>query len=279
MEGLIPGAKHASPLPRSTQGASVIPLDAGAWRLQIPPGPQREYRLAQIDDYTNLPRKSFPWQPPIIVKLRARVSSSNIPGTWGFGLWNDPFSLSLGFGGGTRRFPALPNAAWFFFASPENYLSFRSDIPAQGFLAQAFRSPKIPAPILALSGLGLPILAWPWLARRLRPLLSRVIQEDSFSLSPKTFKDSKILEGLDVTQWHDYTLKWDLDQVSFRVDDQAYKTAITPHGPLGLVIWIDNQYAAFPPSGKLSYGTSSHPQLEWLEIAVSVSSKTGKRVK
>ena len=268
MEGLIVGAKHASPLPRFTPGASATPLEAGAWRLEIPPGPQEKYCLAQLDDYANLPRKSFRWQPPLTLRLRARVSSPNIPGTWGFGLWNDPFSLSLGFGGGTRRFPALPNAAWFFFASPENYLSFRSDKPAQGFLAQSFCSPHIPALILALGGLGLPLMAWPWMARKLRSLLSQVIQEDSFSLSAETFQDSKLLEGLkDVTQWHNYTLKWELNQTTFQVDDHIFRTPITPNGPLGLVIWIDNQYAAFPPTGRLSYGTLSNPQTEWLEIA------------
>ena len=114
------------------------------WHLKIPAGPGESYRLAQLDDDDNLRRQHFLWSPPLHLKLRARTSSSEIPGTWGFGLWNDPFSLSLGIGGGTRRLPTLPNAAWFFFASPQNYLSFRSDKPAQGFLAQTFQSPKIP---------------------------------------------------------------------------------------------------------------------------------------
>jgi hypothetical protein len=258
--GLIPALKS-----NQTPEAMVRSEFGGAgWQLEIPPGPKGKYRLAQLDDYTVLPRSSFPWHPPLILRLRARVSAPDISGTWGFGLWNDPFSLSLGFGGGCRRFPALPNAAWFFFASPQSYLSFCDHQPAQGFLAQTFRSLQIPAPILALAALGLPLLAWPWMARRLRPLFRRVIAEDAFTL--ETFQVLNDLEGLDVTRWHDYSLKWEIDRVTFRVDDQIFETAISPKPPLGLVIWIDNQYAAFPPDGRLSYGILANSQSAWLEI-------------
>jgi len=254
-----------------TRGASVTPLESDAWRLEIPAGPKGRYRLAQLDDYADLARRSFPWRPPVTLSLRARVSSpvssidsGQIPGTWGVGLWNDPFSLSLGFGGGTRRFPALPNAAWFFFASHENYLSFRDDKPAQGFLTQTFRSPHVPAPILACGGLGLPLLAWPWMARKLRSLFSRVIKEDSFV--QETFHELGILEGLDVAHWHQYAIKWGLDRVIFKVDSQTFETTTTPNGPLGFVVWIDNQYLSFPPDGRLSFGTLPNPRSERLEI-------------
>src|SRR5512144_3136865 len=113
-------------IPRTTSGAQVVRLTSGGWRLEIPAGSAGRYRLAQLDDYSNLPRRAFPWQAPLSLSLRARASQSSLPGTWGFGLWNDPFALSLGFGG-ERRIPALPNAAWFFFASAPNYLSLRDD--------------------------------------------------------------------------------------------------------------------------------------------------------
>ena len=238
-----------------TPGADVqTGPEAGHWRLEIPPGSAGRYRLAQLDDYAARKRAAFPWEPPFTLTLRARVSAAEVPGTWGFGLWNDPFSLSLGLGGGSRRFPALPNAAWFFFASPQNYLSFRDDLPASGLLAQTFRAPALPAPLLALGGLGFPLLLWPRLARALRPLFRAFIQEESFA------------PGIDVTQWHRYTLDWRVDGVSFKVGDQTFETGITPQAPLGLVIWIDNQYAAFPPSGQLAYGTLENPQSAWLEI-------------
>jgi hypothetical protein len=238
-----------------TPGADIhTETRAGSWHLEIPAGPQGSYRLAQLDDYTPCQREGFPWHPPLTLSLRARVSECQAPGTWGFGLWNDPFSISLGLGGGTRRFPALPNAAWFFFSSPQNYLSFRDDLPANGFLAQTFHAPKIPAPILALVALGMPLLLWPWIGRRLRPGFRRLIAEDSFALN------------VDVTQWHSYTLEWHEDRVAFKVDDQTFQTRVTPKAPLGLVIWIDNQYAAFHPHGKLAYGTLENIQPAWLEI-------------
>jgi len=58
--------------------------------------------------------------PPCTFSLHARLSGTDLPGTWGFGLWNDPFGLSLGFGGQAARLPALPQAAWFMHASPPN---------------------------------------------------------------------------------------------------------------------------------------------------------------
>src|SRR4030065_884686 len=136
---------------RQTPGSLVKEISSGIWHLETPSGAKGPYRLAQLDDYHTLPRSSFPWQPPLHLLVRARTSARDLPGTWGFGLWNDPFSLSLGFGGGERRFLACPNAAWFFHASPPNYLSFRNDLPAQGFLASTFRAPNPPASLLALA--------------------------------------------------------------------------------------------------------------------------------
>ena len=124
------------------------------WRLGIQKGDSSGYRDAQLDDYSQLPRHRFPHRT-LSLSLRARTSSMSHAGTWGFGLWNDPFGLSLGFGGSPFRLPTLPNAAWFFYASPQNYLSFTDDKPAQGFLAQTFRSPKF-HPLLILAGLALP---------------------------------------------------------------------------------------------------------------------------
>src|SRR5688572_9729149 len=168
-------------IPRSTPGASVgehSSEDGGkAYRLSIPVGPADKYRLAQLDDYAKLSRSQFLLRPPIRLSLSARTSSNSIPGTWGFGLWNDPFGLSLGFGGNPFRLPVLPNAAWFFGASEENYLSFRDDKPSQGFLAQTFRSPKFHS-LLIPAGLALPF------SRKVtRRLMGKVVEEDGINLS------------------------------------------------------------------------------------------------
>ena len=99
-------------------------LGHGYARLNLPAGDATSYRLAQLDDYAHLPRGRFPHHA-LTLSLLARTSAASLPGTWGFGFWNHPFGLSLGFGGNPFSLPALPNAVWFFGASAENYLSFK----------------------------------------------------------------------------------------------------------------------------------------------------------
>jgi hypothetical protein len=146
--------------------------------------------------------------------------------------------------------PALPNAVWFFSASPQNYLSFTDEKPAQGFLAQTFRSPKF-HPLLIPAGLALPF------SRKVtRKLLSKVIDEDSVALS------------VDVTQWHRYRLEWSVKRVVWVVDDApVFESPVSPNAsrPLGVIIWIDNQYAAFTPEGRIAFGVLEGKE-EWLEI-------------
>ena len=233
-------------LTRFSKGASVAETQKG-FRLTIPESRHFSYRLAQLDDYNYLPRRKFPHHS-LTLSLRARASSDSIPGTWGFGVWNDPFVLSLGLGGVPVRMPALPNAAWFFGASPESHLSFRDDKPGQGFLAQTFRAPAF-HPLLISAG-----LAFPFSRKTTRRLLGRVIEEDGVALS------------VDVTQWHRYSLEWSQKRVLFEVDHvSVLETPVSPLGPLGVVIWIDNQYAAFTPEGKIGLGLLQGKE-EWIEV-------------
>jgi hypothetical protein len=231
---------------RATRNASVQPIKNG-WRLGIKKGDSLSYRDAQLDDYSQLPRHQFPHRT-LSLSLRARTSSSSAAGTWGFGLWNDPFGLSLGFGGSPFRLPALPNAVWFFYASPQNYLSFTNDKPAQGFLAQTFRSPKF-HPLVIPSGMVLSF------SRKLtRKLLSKIIDEDSVAIS------------VDVSKWHSYKLDWEAKRVAWYVDGAlVFESPVSPNPPLGVIIWIDNQYAAFTPEGKIAFGVLEG-EAEWLEV-------------
>lgn len=259
-------------MPRASSGASVSRTEHG-FRLAIPAS--RAYRLAQLDDYAHLPRKKFPHHS-LTLSLRARASSDSIPGTWGFGVWNDPFGLSLGFGGNPFRLPALPNAAWFFHASEENYLSLRDSaiggrvsggasvhpsgysttaalsrppVVANGFLAQVFRSPRFDARLIPAG------LAFPFSRKTTRRWLGRVIAEEGIALS------------VDAAQWHAYRLRWSPTRVVFEVDGAVLlETSVSPRPPLGLVIWIDNQYAAFTPDGKIGFGVLENPKPAWLEI-------------
>lgn len=235
--------------------AGVMKMEEGSWHLEIPANKRGGYRLAQLDDHGSLRRGDFLWKPPLTLSLQARVSAQDLPGTWGFGLWNDPFSFMLAYNRMVPRFPALPDAAWFFHASPQNYLSLRDDLPASGFLAATFSSKKVPAALLALASPALALTLIPGVAQFVRKLLRRVIQQDS------------ALIHTNVTEWHEYILEWDTGQVRFRLDGADIKhMKIVPHGPLSLVLWIDNQYAALPPAGRLKYGTLPNPEPAWLEI-------------
>src|SRR3970282_1944339 len=62
----------------------------GGWRFFLDKGKSGIYRLAQMDDYNQLGRRNFPHRPPFRLDLHARASQTSSPGTWGFGLWNDP---------------------------------------------------------------------------------------------------------------------------------------------------------------------------------------------
>ena len=62
-------------------------------------------------------------------------------------------------------------------------------------------------------------------------------------------------------------LDWREERVSFEVDDiQVFESQVSPNPPLGLVIWIDNQYAAFTPAGKIGFGVLENPEPAWLKI-------------
>ena len=246
---------HNKLQPSVTCESIVTQKESGYWHLGIPAGPGGQYRLAQLDDYGLLPRNAFQWHPPVHLELRAKASARNIPGTWGFGLWNDPFSLSLGLGGGTRRFPSLPNAMWFFFASSQNHLSIYDDLPANGQLAASFSSPSIPSALLAFGSPLVPLMALPATARWLRRIARRWITQDSTQL------------GVNVIDWHHYKLTWNHDGISFELDGtNVMRSKVTPRGPLGFLVWIDNQFAALPPNGKFSYGTLENDEPAWIEI-------------
>ena len=240
--------------PHTTSGGIITQSETG-WHMQIPAGLSSNYRLAQLDDYAALHRQKFPWVTPTILRLRVRVSSNSIPGTWGFGFWNDPFSMFLGLGGMIRSLPVLPNAVWFFYASQENYLSFRDNKPSNGFLAATFQSPNIPSVYLIPGLLLLPILLIrPW-ARWLRTKLGKLIFEDSTRID------------IDVTQWNEYRIIWEENRVDFEINNHpVFTTSVSPHVPLGLVIWIDNQYAAFLPDGELKAGALENQAPAWMEI-------------
>ena len=67
--------------------------------------------------------------------------------------------------------------------------------------------------------------------------------------------------------WRSYIIERSAGGMHFTVDgERVLETSLTPRGRLGLVIWIDNQYAAFGPDGRMRAGTQANPQPAWLEV-------------
>lgn len=244
---------------RTTTAASVQPTPGGGFTLRLPQVDSRHYALAQLDDYVDLPRSRFRWNPPLALRLRAKLTAQNYAGTWGFGLWNDPFSASLGIAGTGRRLPVLPNCAWFFFGSPENHLALGDGQPGNGMLAATLASPHIPSALLAPGLLGAPLLAWRRSSRGLRRLAARFARGEATRVE------------VDTTQWLEYRLQWSLAGVTFAIgNQQVFETGVSPRGPLGLVIWLDNQFAAWRPDGSLAAGRLANDpatlEIEGLEV-------------
>jgi hypothetical protein len=209
-----------------------------------------------LDDYRPLPRSAFPWRPPLRLSLRARAHSAEPLGTLGFGFWNDPFSLSLGQGGAARRIPAAPQAAWFFYGSPPNDMALAEGVPGHGWKASVLRSTRLPSLLLlpgaaAAAALGqLPLIRGPVMRLARRFVRAR----------------EKIIEA-DLHHWHDYRLEWHAERVQFWVDGVLELSSdVAPRPPLGLVIWIDNQYAVASPEGGFRFGTLKTDEEQWLEV-------------
>jgi hypothetical protein len=129
-------------------------------------------------------------------------------------------------------------------------------LPANGFLAATFSSKKVPSVLVALALPTLALTFIPATAQAMRRLLRRVTQQDA------------ALVQTDVTEWHAYSLEWVTGQVRFFLDGaEILQTSISPNPPLSLVIWVDNQYAALPPTGRLRYGTLPNPEPAWMELS------------
>lgn len=235
-----------------TAGAGRAVQDGAVWRFSL--GAGRGYQLAQCDEYAHVARHRSPRHAPFQLRLQARASHPQLPGTWGFGVWNDPFGFGVGQGGGVQL-PALPNAAWFMFASGRNHLSLDDALPGNGGQAAVYRSPRIPSLLLTPGLLAAPLLAWPAGARGLRRAASQWVRQAAMALTR------------DVTAWHTYELLWQAGFVEFKVDGNlVLHSPIAPQPPLSVLLWLDNQYAAWLPSGRLQYGVETPQPGSWVEF-------------
>jgi len=225
------------------------------WLLRVDPT-HEGYSDAQIDDCHGVPRSRFPWRPPVRLSLRARVGPDLPLGTFGFGFWNDPFSLAMGQAGAGWRLPTLPRAIWFFYGSPPNDFAFIPGQPGSGWKAMSLESPRLPALLLAPAALaGFGLLQIPGL----RTLAIRS------ALRMVTASEAPI--PLVPGEWHDYVLHWKRDRSTFCVDGVPVLDAeFPPRSPLGFVAWIDNQFAVLSPRAGLRFGVIPTRTAQLLEI-------------
>jgi hypothetical protein len=229
-------------------------------RMEYQAARQGEYVNAQIDDYGKRQRSAFPWRPPLRMEVRARsslpaasgnetlASADMLRGTAGFGFWNYPFSV--------RGDPLLlPEAVWFFYASPPSNMSLVPHTPGWGWKAQVVHSMRLAALASALP-LGI-TTAW---AR-----ISGQTQAAQRWISTLTGAQEAMLP-VKMESWHTYVLEWRQAEARFWVDGQAVLQAPQPPArPLGFVAWLDNQYAVVTPRGAFRFGTvTSGPQ--WFEL-------------
>lgn len=233
---------------------SAIEQGDGAWRFANEPMPAGKYTDAQLDDYQGLHRRDFRWRPPLALTVRARFSheADGLAGTAGFGFWNDPFMMT-----GARP-PALPRVIWFFFASPPSDMPLAAGVPGQGWKAATLDAARPGFFLLAPTApLAVPLMNIPAVRRALWPVGQRAIGV------------SEALVGASMTEWHTYKIDWGVHHAVFSVDGQVILDCATPpRGPLGFVLWIDNQAMVATPWGRFGWQALEVRQRQWMDISM-----------
>ena len=237
---------------RHVVGAAALEPTASSLRFVVAGATGRRYSDAQIDDYQGLPRRRFLWRPPCRMTVRARFShpAGELRGTAGFGFWNDPFMMT------GARAPTLPRAIWFFYGSPPSDIKLDIDTAGRGWKAATIDALRPAALILApLAPVAVALMNLRSLYRSLWPPIQRALNVRESALQ------------VDMTAWHTYVLEWGKERAEFRVDGEiVLRDAPAPHGPLGFVMWLDNQYMVATPWGKLRWGLLDVPGRQWMQV-------------
>src|SRR5712691_10813860 len=231
-------------------GGGKLYCENSVLRMAFDAARQGHYTDAQIDDYDNLPRANYPWRPPLRMQVIARSSlpgatfsstsesAGILRGTAGFGFLNYPFSVR-------GDVLMLPEAVWFFYASPPSNMALVPGVPGWGWKAQVVHSMR---PAALVSTLPLAVTA----------ALGRISGETRPAarwMQRLTGAQETVLD-IEMANWHTYTLDWFSDAAIFRVDGKlALRAPRPPTRPLGFVAWLDNQFAIATPRGNFRFGT------------------------
>ena len=188
-------------------GGSLNIVDS-ALRMEFASAQVGKYTDAQVDDYDGLTRSAFPWKPPLRMEVRARSShpaagatstaeSTNIlRGTAGFGFWNYPFSVR-------GDVLMLPEATWFFYASPPSNMALVPHVPGWGWKAQVVHSMRLET-LASTVPMGL-TAAWARLTGETRPAQGWM---------QKLTGAHEALLSVEMSTWHTYVLEWRQDRKS-----------------------------------------------------------------
>src|SRR5258707_7901707 len=252
---------------RTCPGGGTLETAESALRLVLPSAEPGRYSYAQIDDYSGLRLRRFPWRPPLRMEVRARASHPVLPadgtatdapqralqGTAGFGFWNYPLTAAGGI-------PRLPDAVWFFAASPPSNMALVPGSPGNGGKAQVVHAHRPGALLVGLPAAG--AVGWARLTGR-EAAAARWIQ--------RLTGTQEVVLGAELTEWHEYALEWRGGGGGLLGGGApAVAAPAPPPGPLGFVAWIDNQYAVATPRGALRFGTLASGRewlaLDWLRI-------------
>lgn len=253
---------------RHLVGTGSLELGSETLQFAINGANSRRYSNAQLDDYQHLSRRHFLWRPPLRLTVRARFSHSEkqLQGTAGFGFWNDPFLMT------GLRLPTLPRAAWFFYSSPPSNMKLDSNTPGYGWKAATIDALHPRALLWAPAmPLAVPLMNLPSIYRRLWPSVQQ------------SLKMHEAILDVDMTQWHVYMLEWGVNRSRFSLAVEGHLPpkpvldAQSPKGPLGFVIWLDNQYLVVAPWGRLRWGLLDVPCRQWMEVDSIVVEPLGNK--
>lgn len=211
------------------------------------------YSNAQLDDYRIDSQNRFRWKANVQLAVRARFScpAETMTGTAGFGFWNAPIGI------GVRSIPAPPAAAWFFFAGPNSNIAAARGVPGWGWKAASLdaRNGRF-AVLLPTAPIAMPLMRIPGVYEKLWPIAQRAMRADE-----------KLLD-LEMDRWHEYSIAWTREAVRYTIDGaEVHVCRRPPHGKMGFVAWIDNQYMVATPQGAFAQGTVPVTQPRTLEIA------------
>jgi hypothetical protein len=253
LEQFLPGVPLPPPWKTFIKGDSALVHTGDTLRLLNAGTSSSRYTDAQVDDYQDLARRDFRWRPPAQMTVRARFShpAGELSGTAGFGFWNDPFMMT------GRCWPVPPRVIWFFYASSPSNMKLDIHTPGYGWKAATLDALRWPFfALLPTAPLAVPLMNIHLLYRSFWPIGQRAINV------------SEVLVPVDMTDWHIYTIDWHKRSARFTVDGESILYCHTsPHGPLGFVMWLDNQYMVATPWGKFKYGLLDAPGQQWLEVS------------